>query len=63
MMSFKIEAQLDQICCKLYNLFNIQKRGMSSFKNDVVIIKYSMIILITYNKVITCYMPQCYIII
>jgi hypothetical protein len=28
-----------------------------------MIIKYLMIILITYNKVITCHMPQCYFII
>jgi len=30
--------------------------------SDVMIIKYLMIILITYNKMITCYMPKCYII-
>jgi hypothetical protein len=42
---------------KLYNLQKIK------IKNDVMIIKYPMIILITYNKVITCHTPQCYIII
>jgi hypothetical protein len=31
--------------------------------HDVMITKYLMIILITYNKVITCHISQCYIII
>jgi len=41
----------------LNKLYNLQK------KNDVMIIKYLMIIIITYNKVIICHLPQYYIII